>query len=154
MTLLEYIKKVVSDKDIELLQEGCPTLVFSWRSSKDHDLLKVKNLIAPVEEEGHKDEPENFTGFLEVIYQNKAEAVIITIVLLSSYTICFLSMFFMWKQSNDLEKTVLEEEEEDEKKKNAAKQKRDQYLWQQGRYRLKSVYTLCCFLFIYKVAVC
>ena len=112
MTLLEYIKKLCLIKTLNYYTKGALLLYSLDALLRTAIYLKIKNLVAPVEEEDHKDDTENFTGFLAVFCQNKAVAVIITIVLLSSYTICFLSTCFMWKLSNDLEKTVLEEEDE------------------------------------------
>jgi hypothetical protein len=112
MTLLEYIKRICLIRTLNYYTKVALFLYSLDALLRTAIYLKIKNLVVPVEEEDHKDDTENFTGFLAVFCQNKAMAVIITVLLLCSYAMCFLSTCFMWKLSNDLEKTVLEEEDE------------------------------------------
>lgn len=68
--------------------------------------FKVLVLLAPLEEK-----PQDFGGFLAVYALNDTVANIITVILMLTYTTCFLSSFYLICVTSNLKKFTVENEE-------------------------------------------
>ena len=109
MTLLEYIKRLCLIKVMQIYTRVALFLYMFDALLRTAMYFKIKHLLVDVED---GDSMLSFGGYLAVYCENEAFGVIVSAVLLGSYTICFLSTCYMWRLTNQLHGTAIEVEQD------------------------------------------
>ena len=109
MTLLEYIKRLCLIKVMQIYTRVALFLYMFDALLRTAMYFKIKHLLVDVEE---GDSMLSFGGYLAVYCENEAFGVIVSAVLLGSYSICFLSTCYMWRLTNQLHGTAIEVEQD------------------------------------------